>query len=77
MNLGYRGVGMDHTTQHRLPTPSLVFSEASHLQRYLHPMQMQMQLLLSDHQFYPHNREIDAAIEVGAGVVMENAEFMG
>ena len=72
MNLGHRSVGMNHTAQHRLPTARLVLSEVSHLQRHLHPVQMQVVLLLLTHQFYPHNREIDAAVQAGAGVVVVN-----
>ena len=70
MNLGYRGVRVDHTAQHRLPTTGLVLSEVSHLQRHLHTVQMQVVLLLLTHQFYPHNREIDTTIQARAGVVV-------
>lgn len=67
---------MDHAAQHCLPAPSLVFSEVSHLQGHLHPVQMQVHLLVFTHQFYPHNCEIDTAVQVGAAVIVENREFM-
>lgn len=67
---------MDHAAQHGLPTTGLVFREVSHLQRLLHPVQMQVQLLFLTHQFYPQNRQVDTAIEVGAAIIVENGEFV-
>jgi hypothetical protein len=67
---------MDDTAQHGFPAAGLVFCEASHLQRHLHPVQVQVQLLILTHQFYPQDGEVDAAVQVGAAVIVENGELV-